>query len=54
MVGSDTWINARWQGYEALMQEARVWLGDLDPAIARRIAWSNGATLFGVPDPAPL
>ena len=48
MVGSDTWINARWQGYEALMQAARVWLGDLDPLVARRIAWANGAALFGL------
>ena len=48
LLGSDTWINARWQGYEALMQEARAWLGDLDPAVARRIAWDNGASLFGL------
>ncbi len=53
LVGSDTWINARWQGYEALMQEARAWLGELEPAVARRIAWGNGAALFGIPDPAP-
>ena len=53
MIGSDTWVNARWQGYESLMQDARAWLGDLEPAIARRIAWGNGAALFGVPEPAP-
>jgi hypothetical protein len=52
MVGSDTWINARWQAYESLMQEARAWLGDLDPAAARRIAWENGAGLFGLQTPA--
>jgi len=52
MIGSDTWVNARWQGYESLMQDARAWLGDLDPALARRIAWGNGAALFGVPEPA--
>ncbi|MEO7150960.1 MAG: hypothetical protein ABIX46_04495 [Burkholderiaceae bacterium] len=46
LIGSDTWINARWQDYEALMQAARLWLGDLDPAVARRIAWDDGATLF--------
>ncbi len=46
LVGSDTWINARWQDYEALMQAARLWLGDLEPAVARRIAWDNGAALF--------
>ena len=51
LVGSDTWINARWDDYEALMQQARRWLGDLPPAAARRIAWENGATLFGLPAP---
>ena len=49
MVGSDTWVNQRWQGYEGLMQEAREWLGDLDAATASRIAWENGANLYGLP-----
>ncbi len=51
MVGSDTWVNARWDDYEGLMQQARRWLGDLPPAAARRIAWENGAALFGLPAP---
>ena len=51
LVGSDTWINARWDDYEGLMQQARRWLGDLPPAVARRIAWDNGAALFGLPAP---
>jgi predicted TIM-barrel fold metal-dependent hydrolase len=51
VLGSDTWVNARWGTYEALMQEARVWLGDLPPATARRIAWSNAAALFGLAEP---
>jgi predicted TIM-barrel fold metal-dependent hydrolase len=51
LVGSDTWINGRWGDYESLMQQARRWLGDLPPAAARRIAWENGAALFGVPTP---
>jgi Amidohydrolase len=51
MIGSDTWVNARWQGYESLMQDARTWLGDLDPAVAQRIAWGNGAALFGLSEP---
>lgn len=54
LVGSDTWINARWQSYESLMAEARRWLGGLAPPLARRIAWDNGAGLFGLPEPAPL
>lgn len=48
LVGSDTWVNQRWQYYEGLMQETRVWLGDLPPEQARRIAWGNGAALFGL------
>jgi predicted TIM-barrel fold metal-dependent hydrolase len=51
LIGSDTWINARWDDYEGLMQQARLWLGDLPPAVARRIAWGNGAALFGLPEP---
>ncbi len=53
MIGSDTWVNARWQGYESLMREARAWLGELEPGVARQIAWGNGAALFGLPEPQP-
>jgi hypothetical protein len=49
LIGSDTWINARWQQYEALIAQARRWLGDLPAPVARRIAWDNGAALFGLP-----
>ncbi|HEX2542637.1 MAG TPA: amidohydrolase family protein [Caldimonas sp.] len=51
LVGSDTWINGRWDDYEALMQQARRWLGDLPAPVARRIGWDNGAALFGLPAP---
>nr|WP_246294811.1 amidohydrolase family protein [Schlegelella koreensis] len=51
LVGSDTWINARWDDYEGLMRQARGWLGSLPPAVARRIAWDNGAALFGLAAP---
>ena len=54
LVGSDTWVNARWQQYEALMDEARAWLGGLPAPVARRIGWANGASLFGLAEPAPL
>lgn len=50
-VGSDTWTNGRWPEYENLMREARAWLGDLPPAAARRIAWENGAAMFGLTAP---
>lgn len=48
LVGSDTWVNARWDSYEALMTQARLWLGDLPPAVAKGIAWGNAAALFGI------
>jgi hypothetical protein len=51
MIGSDTWVNQRWEAYESLMTDARRWLGDLDAVTARRIAWGNAAGLFGVPAP---
>lgn len=49
MIGSDTWVNQRWQYYDALMKGYRAWLGDLPPEVARNIAWNNGARLFGLP-----
>ena len=48
MIGSDTWVNQRWLYYDALMQGYRSWLGDLPADVARKIAWDNGATLFGL------
>ena len=49
LIGSDTWVNQRWQHYDATMQGYRAWLGDLPADIARRIAWGNAARLFGLP-----
>ena len=51
MIGSDTWVNQRWQYYDELMKAYRTWLGDLPPDVARKIAWGNGAALFGLKDP---
>ena len=48
MIGSDTWVNQRWQYYDELMKGYRMWLGDLPPEVARRLAWGNGAALFGL------
>jgi len=52
LIGSDTWINDRWQSYDTLMHDYRSWLGDLPPDVARQIAWDNAARLFGVPNPS--
>jgi hypothetical protein len=48
MVGSDTWVNQRWQYYDELMKGYRTWLGDLPADVAKKIGWENGAGLFGV------
>jgi len=53
MIGSDTWINQRWLYYDELMKAYRLWLGGLPPEVARQVAWNNGASLFGLPDPGP-
>jgi hypothetical protein len=50
LIGSDTWVNQRWADYDNLMKGYRVWLGELPPETARRIAWDNGARLFSVSD----
>ena len=50
LVGSDTWVNQRWQYYEATMSAYRRWLGDLPQETAHKVAWGNGARLFGVID----
>jgi len=51
LVGSDTWINQRWQSYDDTMKGYRTWLGDLPADVARRIAWENAAALFGLKPP---
>ena len=51
LLGSDTWVNQRWQAYDANMQAYRAWLGDLPADVARGIAWDNGAKLFGLKEP---
>ena len=48
LIGSDTWTNSRWTDYEDLMAGYRRWLGALPADIARRIAWENGARLYGL------
>jgi hypothetical protein len=48
LVGSDTWVNQRWQTYPETIGYYRRWLAELPPAVAERIAWKNGARLFGL------
>ena len=48
LLGSDTWVNQRWQYYHETMHGYRVWLGDLPADVAQAIAWGNGARVFGL------
>jgi hypothetical protein len=48
VLGSDTWVNQRWEQYSDLMHDYRVWLGDLPPELASKVAWRNAALLFGL------
>jgi Amidohydrolase len=48
MIGSDTWVNQRWLYYDDLMKGYRTWLGGLPADVARKVAWDNGAALFGL------
>jgi hypothetical protein len=47
LLGSDTWINQRWFGYDTIFKEYRSWLAQLPAEHARRIANGNAAQLFG-------
>jgi hypothetical protein len=47
VLGSDTWINERWFGYDTIMQTYRGWLAQLPDEQTRRIAHGNAERLFG-------
>ncbi len=48
LVGSDTWVNQRWEGYAETMRQYRAWLAELPIDVAKKIAHENGERLFGV------
>ena len=47
MIGTDTYVNARWDAYGELVDEHRRWLVQLPRAIAEAIAHANAERLFG-------
>ncbi len=51
LIGSDTWINERWFGYDTIFKTYRAWLAQLPDDQAQRIANGNAKRLFG-PRPA--
>jgi hypothetical protein len=46
LLGSDTWINERWFGYDTIFKEYGGWLAQLPAEQARRIANGNALRLF--------
>lgn len=48
LLGSDTWINERWFGYDTIFKEYCSWLAQIPPEQARRIASGNALQLFAV------
>jgi hypothetical protein len=46
LLGSDTWISPRWDGYGAIMAEYRGWLAQLPRPVAEQIAYRNATRLF--------
>jgi hypothetical protein len=51
LLGSDTWINERWFGYDTIFKEYRGWLAQLPAEQARRIANGNALRLFAARTP---
>src|SRR5688572_29122774 len=49
MVGTDTWVPSRWEDVVAGHERTRMWLRELPPDVAERIATGNGERLFTEP-----
>jgi hypothetical protein len=45
MVGTDTWVSSRWGSYVEVQNDARIWLRQLPPEVARRLATENAEAL---------
>jgi len=47
MVGTDTWVNAQWAEYEAIVQINRQWISHFPQKQAEAFAYKNAQRLFG-------
>ncbi len=47
MLGTDTWVNSQWDRLPAILDAFRVWLRQLPPDVAAKIAHGNADRLFG-------
>jgi predicted TIM-barrel fold metal-dependent hydrolase len=52
LIGSDTYINDRWETYGSLIDEHRNWLGQLPRDTAEAIAYGNAVRLFAIEVPS--
>ena len=52
LIGSDTYINGRWETYGSLIDEHRNWLGQLPRDTAEAIAYGNAVRIFGIEVPS--
>jgi predicted TIM-barrel fold metal-dependent hydrolase len=48
VIGSDTWVNQRWESYSDTMGHYRTWLAQLPAEASKKIAYENGERLFGI------
>jgi len=46
MVGSDTYVNRQWEGYDNIIDMNRKWLSLLPRDVAEKIAYKNAARIF--------
>jgi len=46
VVGSDTWVNSRWDQYAEIIGQYRRWLAQLPPEVAAKLASGNRERLF--------
>jgi predicted TIM-barrel fold metal-dependent hydrolase len=46
VIGSDTWMNERWERYAEIIAWYRGWLAQLPDDVAGAIAWANAERLF--------
>jgi len=49
LVGTDTWINAQWDRLPEILDSFRVWLRQLPPDVAAKIAHGNAERLAAAP-----
>jgi hypothetical protein len=50
MIGSDTWINGQWAALPRIQSDVQIWLRQLPPDVAERIAYQNAEALFPAPN----